>query len=122
MAGQIICLQCERPGLYPWGEKISCRRESLPTPVFWPGEFQGRNSPWVCKESDIIERVLLSLFRQVYRDRKNSVCLGLRRMGGMCRGGDSKRYRVSLLSAKDVLKLIVVMGTQLWTHIQLALA
>ena len=89
MAGQRIHLQCERPGFYPWGEKISYRWESLPTPVFWPGEFQGRNSPWGCKESDMTERVLLSLFRQVYRDRKNSARLGLRRMGCVCRGGDS---------------------------------
>ena len=55
MAGQRIHLQCERPGFYPWGEKISYRWESLPTPVFWPGEFQGRNSPWGCKESDMTE-------------------------------------------------------------------
>ena len=24
-----------------WVGKISCRREGLPTPVFWPGEFHG---------------------------------------------------------------------------------
>ena len=36
------------PGLgrFPW------RRERLPTPVFWPGEFQGLYSPWGPKESD----------------------------------------------------------------------
>ena len=28
------------------------RREGLPTPVFWPGEFQGLYSPQGCKESD----------------------------------------------------------------------
>ena len=27
----------------------------LPTPVFWPGEFQGLYSPWCCKESDTTE-------------------------------------------------------------------
>ena len=36
------------------------RRERLPTPVFWPGEFQGLYSPWGCKESDTTERLSLS--------------------------------------------------------------
>ena len=41
------------PGLgrFPW------RRERLPTPVFWPGEFQGLYSPWGCKESETTERL-----------------------------------------------------------------
>jgi len=30
---------CERPGFNPWVGKIPWRRERLPTPVFWPGEF-----------------------------------------------------------------------------------
>ena len=30
-----------RPGFDPWVGKISWRRERLPTPVFWPGEFHG---------------------------------------------------------------------------------
>ena len=33
----------------PW------RREWLPTPVFWPGEFHGLYSPWGCKELDMTE-------------------------------------------------------------------
>ena len=33
-------------------EKISWRRERLPTPVFWPGEFHGLYSPCGHKESD----------------------------------------------------------------------
>ena len=36
----------------PW------RREGLPTPVFWPGEFHGL-SPWGRKESDTTERLSL---------------------------------------------------------------
>ena len=32
-------LQCGRPGLDPWVGKILWRRERLPTPVLWPGEF-----------------------------------------------------------------------------------
>ena len=31
--------QCRRPGFNPWVGKISWRRERLPSPVFWPGEF-----------------------------------------------------------------------------------
>jgi len=31
----------------PW------RREKLPTPIFWPGEFHGLYSPWGGKESDM---------------------------------------------------------------------
>ena len=48
-----IHLQCGRPGFNPFG-KIPWRREQLPTPVFWPGEFQGQRrlagySLWVTK-------------------------------------------------------------------------
>ena len=32
-----------------WVRKIPWRREWLPTPVFWPGEFHGLYSPWVAK-------------------------------------------------------------------------
>ena len=48
-------LQCGRPGFNPWVGKIPWRRERLPTPVFWPGEFLGLYSPWGCKESDMTE-------------------------------------------------------------------
>ena len=41
-----ICLQCRRPGFSPWAGKIPWRREELPTPVFWPGEFHVLYSPW----------------------------------------------------------------------------
>ena len=30
----------------PW------RKERLPTPIFWPGEFHGLHSPWGHRESD----------------------------------------------------------------------
>ena len=36
-----IRLQCVRPGLDPCVGKIPWRRERLPSPVFWPGEFHG---------------------------------------------------------------------------------
>jgi len=44
------------PGLGrpPW------RRERLPTPVFWPGEFKGLYSPWGHKESDTTVQLSLS--------------------------------------------------------------
>ena len=35
--------------------------KGLPTPVFWPREFHGLYSPWGCKESDMTERISLSL-------------------------------------------------------------
>ena len=41
-----IHLQCRRPEFSLWVGKIPWRREWLPTPVFWPGEFHGLYSPW----------------------------------------------------------------------------
>ena len=35
------------------------RGERLPTPVFWPGEFQGPYSPWDHKELDTTEQLSL---------------------------------------------------------------
>ena len=35
----------QRPQFDPWVGKIPLRRESLPTPVFWPREFYGLDSP-----------------------------------------------------------------------------
>ena len=37
-------LQCGRPGFDPQVGKTPWRRERLPTPVFWPGEFHGIQS------------------------------------------------------------------------------
>jgi len=42
-------------------EEIPWRREKLPTPVFWPGEFHGLYSPWHRKRSDTTKRLSLSL-------------------------------------------------------------
>ena len=42
-------------GDHPWVGKIPWRRECLPTPVFWPGEFHGLYSSWGHKESDTTE-------------------------------------------------------------------
>ena len=43
------------------GWEDSWRRESLPTPVFWPGEFHGLHSAWGRNESDMTEQLSLSL-------------------------------------------------------------
>ena len=48
-----------RPGFDPWVGKIPWRRERLPTPVLWPGQFHGLYSTWGCKESDTTERLSL---------------------------------------------------------------
>ena len=37
-------------------------KESLPTPVFWPGDFHGLYSPWGRKELDTIEWLSVSFF------------------------------------------------------------
>ena len=56
-----------RPGFDPCVGKIPWRREWLLTPVFWPGEFHGLYIPWGCKESDMTERLSLSLCKDIYR-------------------------------------------------------
>ena len=47
-----------------WVGKIPWRREWLPTPVFWPGEFHELYIPWGCKESDTTKRLSLFQFIQ----------------------------------------------------------
>ena len=56
-----------------------CRREQLTTPVFWPGEFHGLYSPWGHKESDMAERLSLSLgtwASRCFSSQKSPVCPG----------------------------------------------
>ena len=55
-----VCLQCGRPGFNSWVRKMPWRRERLPTPGFWPGEFHGLYSPWGHKESDMTEQLSVS--------------------------------------------------------------
>ena len=55
-----ICLPWRRPEFHSWVRKIPWRREWLPAPVFFPGEFHGQRSlvsysPWGRKESDMTE-------------------------------------------------------------------
>ena len=40
---------------------IHWKRDRLPTPVFWPGEFHRLDSPWGCKELDVTDQLSLSL-------------------------------------------------------------
>ena len=49
-----ICLQCGWPRFDPWTGKIPWRREQLPAPTFWLGEFHGQHS---CKESDTTDQL-----------------------------------------------------------------
>ena len=37
--------------------KVPWRRERLPTPAFWPGEFHGLYSVWSHKELDMTEQL-----------------------------------------------------------------
>ena len=59
LSWQRICLQCGRPGFDPWIGKIPWRRERLPTPVLWPGEFLGPCSLWSHRDPDPTERLSL---------------------------------------------------------------
>ena len=61
MAQLVICLQCRRLQFDYWIGQIPWRRERLPTPVFWPEEFHRLCSPWGCKESEMTERLSLSI-------------------------------------------------------------
>ena len=54
-------------GFDRWVGTIPWRRERLPTPVSWPGEFHGQRSlagysPWGCKELDTTEWLSVSFF------------------------------------------------------------
>ena len=60
-------LQCGRPRFDPWVGKIPWRRERLPTPVFWAGEFHGLYSPWSSKESDRTEQLSLHIIRDTIK-------------------------------------------------------
>ena len=56
------CRRHKRHGFNPWLRKIPWRRSWQPTPVFFPGEFQGQRSlesysPWDHKEWDMTEQL-----------------------------------------------------------------
>ena len=64
-AGKQSLAMQEIPGFDPWVGKIPWRRERLPTPVFWPGEFHGLYSPWGRKESHTTDGLSLSLSTRI---------------------------------------------------------
>ena len=64
-----IHLQCRRSGFDPSVGKIPWKRESLPTAVFWIREFHGL-CPWGRKESEMTERLFLSLSHEYSTRRK----------------------------------------------------
>ena len=75
---------CGKPGFDPWVGKIPWRRERLPIPVFWPGEFHGQRSlagysPTGCKELDMTEQLSLSLYAniEINKQKKNFKVLPL---------------------------------------------
>ena len=59
---------------HPWAGKMPWRRERLPIPVFWLGEFHGYR-PWGCHESDMTEGPSLSLSGyytlEIFQDVRN---------------------------------------------------
>ena len=57
-----VCHRNTSPQSSLWIWVLFCwRRDRLPTPVFWPGEFHGLYSPWGRKESDTTEQLSLLL-------------------------------------------------------------
>ena len=76
-----------RPGFNPWVGKIPWRRERLPIPVLWFGEFRGLYSSWGRKESDTTEQLSLHFHfhRGLWRfiERREAFRLGKwERVGG----------------------------------------
>ena len=56
-----------------WVGQIYWKRERLPTPVFWPEEFQGLYSLWGHKESDMTEQLSLTFTLSVTASAKGEI-------------------------------------------------
>ena len=93
-AGKESCLQWGRPGFDPWVGKIPWRRETLPIPVFWPGEFHGLSGPWGSKS-----RTQLIDFHFTSLGQKNHRCLS--------RVGTCKLPWVSIIALERFVKSLV---------------
>ena len=67
-----LCLQCGRPGFYPWVRKIPWRRKWQPTPVFLSGESHAPRSLAATvrgvTESDTTEQLALPSTRVLVFD------------------------------------------------------
>ena len=59
--GKVSICNAGNLGLTPWLGRSPWRRERLPTPVFWPGDFHGLYSSWGSKESDMTEQLSSSM-------------------------------------------------------------
>ena len=71
------CRRSKRHGFDPWVRKISWRREWQSTPAF-PGKFHGQRSlvgysPWGHKESDMTDRLTLTLSRLIEQNELNNI-------------------------------------------------
>ena len=54
----------QETGVRSLGWENPLEKGKATTSVFWPGEFRGLCSPWGRKESDMTERLSLSLFNE----------------------------------------------------------
>ena len=77
-----ICLQCRRPGFYPWVGKIPWMRKWQPPLVFFPGKFHRQKSLvgyslWGHKELGMTEQINTFTFTRF------SCGLRTRLVGGM---------------------------------------
>ena len=61
LSGKESACQRRRCGFDPWVGKTPWRRERLPIPVFWLGEFHGPYRTWGRKELDMTEWLSLCL-------------------------------------------------------------
>ena len=60
-AGKESACNAGEVGLIPELGRSPGEGNGYPTPVFWPGKFHGRYSPWGRKESDTTEQLSLSV-------------------------------------------------------------
>ena len=97
------------------GGKIPWRRERLPTPVFWPGEFHGLYSLWGHKESDTTERLSFHIGQWKTQDQSSV------NHGFTCKFtdwvGQSRGW--GLLASSLILKILFYIGVWLMNNVLL---
>ena len=89
----------------PWIEKIPWRRERLPTPVFWPGEFPGFYSPQGHRDRTLLSNFHFIRSSSLTRHQSQTPALGTCSLSHWTSG------QVSLTS----LKPLVVLGKKIVT-------